>query len=247
MPMARRAESELYLPVKRFLEEQGYTVRAEVNGCDIVAVRGEDVVLVELKTTFNLALVFQGIDRQTVSDNVFLAVEAPRGRRSRTQGRDVRRLCGRLGLGLLFVHFPRSGEPQVEAACEPHVAAIRRNTRKKALLRQEFDRRSGDHNVGGSARRSNTGRPTVTAYRQDALRIARYIQRQGTVTPREVRVQLGIPGAPAVLQKNYYGWFTRVDRGVYSLSPAGIEGLQRFADVVGVLEQLEDATDAPEK
>ena len=35
------AEVALYLPVKAFLERQGYVVRGEVRGCDLVACRGD--------------------------------------------------------------------------------------------------------------------------------------------------------------------------------------------------------------
>ena len=43
-------ESDLYLPLKRFLESQNYEVKGEVHDCDTLAVRGkEDPVVVELK------------------------------------------------------------------------------------------------------------------------------------------------------------------------------------------------------
>ena len=68
-------ETDLYPPVKAFLEAQGYAVKSEVEGCDVVAIRGEEPpVIVELKAVFSLALVFQGIARQSVADNVYLAV-----------------------------------------------------------------------------------------------------------------------------------------------------------------------------
>ena len=41
-------ESELYLPVKRFLESQDYEVKGEVQDCDVLAVRdSEPPVVVE--------------------------------------------------------------------------------------------------------------------------------------------------------------------------------------------------------
>ena len=44
-------EDALYPPVKAFLEAQGYAVKGEVNGCDVVAVRDQEPpVIVELKT-----------------------------------------------------------------------------------------------------------------------------------------------------------------------------------------------------
>ena len=62
-------ESDLYAPVKALLEGQGYVVKGEVRGCDVVAVRaGEPPVIVELKRTFGLGLVLQGIDRLAASD-----------------------------------------------------------------------------------------------------------------------------------------------------------------------------------
>jgi hypothetical protein len=55
-------ETALYPTVKRFLEQLGFQVKGEVNGCDIVAVRdGEPprLVIVEMKLGFNLDLLLQ--------------------------------------------------------------------------------------------------------------------------------------------------------------------------------------------
>jgi hypothetical protein len=68
-------ESDLYAPVKALLEGQGYVVKGEVRGCDVVAVRGDEPpVIVELKRVFGLSLVLQGVDRLALSDRVYLAV-----------------------------------------------------------------------------------------------------------------------------------------------------------------------------
>jgi hypothetical protein len=64
-------ESDLNAPVKALLEGQGYSVKGEVRGCDVVAVRGDDPpVIVELKRTFGIALVLQAVDRLALSDAV---------------------------------------------------------------------------------------------------------------------------------------------------------------------------------
>ena len=61
-------EDDLYPPIKAFLEAQGYAVKAEVGDCDVVAIRsGEPPVIVELKTSFPLPLIPQGIARQVPS------------------------------------------------------------------------------------------------------------------------------------------------------------------------------------
>ena len=59
-------ETSLYLPVKRFLETLGFDVKGEICGCDLVALRGDSppvVVVGELKLSFKLDLVLQGVDR----------------------------------------------------------------------------------------------------------------------------------------------------------------------------------------
>ena len=120
-------EQTLYPPVKAFLEGQGYAVKGEVNGCDLVAIRSEEPpVIVELKTAFSLRLVFQGIKRQGLSDNVYLAVPPFSDRTTRRK--DALALCRRLGLGLLTVRLDPM--PFVEALLDP--APYRPRPRKPA-------------------------------------------------------------------------------------------------------------------
>jgi len=37
---------------------------------------------------------------------------------------------------------------------------------------------------------------------------------------------------------NHYGWFERVERGVYRLHPAGIEALGQYKERIPVLEEM---------
>jgi hypothetical protein len=63
MTAERRSETSLYQSVKRYLETLGFTVKGEVCGCDLVAIRGDEppvVVIGELKLSFSLDLVLQG-------------------------------------------------------------------------------------------------------------------------------------------------------------------------------------------
>ena len=102
-------EAALYSPVKQFLERQGYEVKGEVRGCDLVARRGDEPpVIVELKLRFNLPLVLQGVDRLALTERVYLAVPRPRAARPRAgplapERPEIRKLCRRLGLGLILV------------------------------------------------------------------------------------------------------------------------------------------------
>lgn len=120
--MAIRTETELYAPVKKFWEERGYVVRGEVQHCDLVAMRDGEMIVVELKRGFSVPLLVQGIDRQRLTDRVYMAIELPqRGRAPhRLQWSEVRRLCELLSLGLLTVRFYKTKrEPLVEVVCHP--------------------------------------------------------------------------------------------------------------------------------
>jgi hypothetical protein len=202
-------ETVLYEPVKALLEGQGYVVKGEIRGCDLVAVRGEEPpVVVELKRRFGLDLVLQGIDRLAMTDAVYVAV----GAWPRDQG-GVRALCRRVGLGLIVVTGGRA-----EVVVDPLPYRPRRNRGRTTRLLGEHQRRAGDPTPGGSVRR-----PIMTAYRQAALRCAELLE-AGVTTPREIRAA-GVPAAGRILRSDVYGWFERVDRGVYALSPRGCGAL----------------------
>jgi hypothetical protein len=226
-------ETLLYPPVKKFLEQCGYEVKGEVRGCDLVAQRADEPpVIVELKLRFNLALVLQGIDRLTLTERVYLAVPRPdaRHRRSRRLAPDsaeVRRLCRRLSLGLLLVG---TGKKPVEVLEEPVPYRPRTAKTRAARLLDEFARRVGDANAGGSV-----GVPVVTAYRQDALRCARALTITGPTRLARLRSATGVPRAARILQRNVYGWFNRLERGTYALTEDGRRALLRFADTVAAL------------
>ena len=70
-------ESQLFPPLKRYLEAQGYTVHGEVKNCDIVARRGEELLVVELKSAISLNLLIQAGERKELSDSVYIAVPVP--------------------------------------------------------------------------------------------------------------------------------------------------------------------------
>jgi hypothetical protein len=234
-PTGAVTEAALYRPVKRFLERCGYEVKGEVHGCDLVARRGaEPAVIVELKLRFNLALVLQGIDRLAVTEQVYLAVpRRPRGARGiMPDAPPVRRLCRRLGLGLILV-----GRDTVAVVEEPAPYRPRPARNRAARLIAEFERRAGDLNVGGRNRA-----PIVTAYRQDALLIAGALAAAaGPMRLAELRAATGLADAGRFLQRDVYGWFTRLSRGTYALSERGHAALGQFAEAVAALADLREA------
>ena len=234
------SEQDLYAPVKAFLEGQGYEVKSEIRGCDLVAQRaGEPPVIVELKTGFTLPLVLQGIDRLALSERVYLAVAvAARPARNslwRRERRGILKLCRRLGLGLLAVHESNGKEPPlVEPLLDPLPYRPRSNKQRLGLLLKEFAQRVGDPNTGGMNRR-----PIVTAYRQAALRCAVHLDQNGATKAAEVARATAVAQAARILQRDVYGWFHRIERGIYVLSPQGKAALEAFADVLPSLTDAE--------
>jgi hypothetical protein len=222
-------ESELYLPVKAYLEAQGYDVKAEIGDCDVMAVReGETPVIVELKTGFSLALVMQGVQRQTLFDHVYLAVPVSSERGWKLRYRDIIALCRRLGLGLLAVKTGSTHD--VEAHLDPGPYKPRKRSARAGRLLKEFERRVGDPNVGGSTRTTR-----MTAYRQDALRCAAHLNSCGPTKGSEVAKSTGVVRATPMMRADHYGWFEAVERGVYALTPKGEAGLTEHQQMVAEL------------
>ena len=219
-------ETDLYAPVRDFLAAQGFTVRAEVRGCDVTAQKGDHVLVVELKLGFTLDLLLQAIRRQRVADLVYVAVPRPATAAHEARLRENLPLLRRLELGLLVVDL-RAASPVLTVALQPVPFERRRDAKGRRALLRELALRSGDDNSGGSTRR-----PLVTAYRENALLVAAALARSGPLAPRELRAMgTGAKTLP-ILRNNVYGWFERVDRALYRLQPAGEMALQTYADVV---------------
>ncbi len=199
------SETELYAPIKAFLEQQGYHVKAEVGAADVVAVRdGNPPLIVELKQAFSLALLHQAVERLALTDLVYVAVPRPKDWKAL---RKNIRLCRRLGIGVLTV---RARDGLVEAHADPGPYAPRQSKPKQAALLKEFSRRRGDPNQGGA----RSGQ-VITAYRQDAEACRDYLIAHGACRGAEVAKATGVPNATRIMRDNHYGWFAPVQRGVY--------------------------------
>lgn len=216
-----RRESDLYGPIKVYLEKQGYEVKGEVGPADVVAKRGnEPLVIIELKLRPSLALYHQAIARLGVTDHVYIAIPRPSGRSAKRLLKDNLALCRRLSLGLVTVRE----DGRVEVHCDPGPYAPRRSASKAAKLLRAFEALRGDPNDGGATRHG-----IVTAYRQDALACAAYLAGTGPEKGASVARATGVAAATRIMRDNHYGWFNRVDKGVYALSEAGRKGLADWA------------------
>jgi hypothetical protein len=213
-----RRECDLSPPVQAYLAARGYTVRAEVNGCDITAIDGYNLIVVELKQRFSTDLLIQAIDRQRVADTVYVAIPADAVGKDRygKRWKGIEHLLKRLELGLILVHFaPDTDAPTaVEVVMHPlnEPKPRRKPALRRTILREIAGRQAGDYNVGGVTKRG-----ILTAYREQCIFIACCLDRYGPQTPAALRARGTSPKVQNILFRNVYGWFERQERGVYAL------------------------------
>jgi hypothetical protein len=216
-------ESDLYLPLKRFLETQSYEVKGEIHDCDVVAIRGREApVVVELKRSLNLDVVLQAVERLSLTPKVYIAVPKQCHAMS-TRRRHVIKLLRMLGLGLVVIDAQKE-RSSVEVRLDPGEYRPRRSKPRQERLLGEFTRRVGDPNLGGADRR----RGIMTVYRQRAIAIARLLQEGPPAKASHVAATLCDPKARDILYRDVYGWFERVSLGKYALTPRGQQEIQRW-------------------
>ncbi|MDO4799560.1 MAG: DUF2161 family putative PD-(D/E)XK-type phosphodiesterase [Bacillota bacterium] len=251
-----RKETDLYPYIKQWLLDRSCVVQAEVKDIDVAALyraEGDEelFIAVELKTRVSLELLLQAVDRLDVADLVYIAVPWS-GNEERIE--QVKKLCRRLGIGMLAVNL-RSVAPVAEElvapknngirltegeALPPDAASTLRTHRSKGNTRasklrnaaiREFLKRKSDVNIGGSR-----GTKLMTAYREESLYLLHLLD-QGAETTKQIKT-CGIKGSGRILSANYYGWFTmRTKDGTkhYGISPQGRQALADYADIVEYL------------
>ncbi|MCX7017142.1 MAG: DUF2161 domain-containing phosphodiesterase [Candidatus Sumerlaeota bacterium] len=130
--------------------------------------------------------------------------------------RGVQRLIRQLELGLILVEFEKGSAPRVRVVFHPLPYRRRKRSQARRAVIQEIAARSGDYNRAGSH-----GAKLMTAYRENAFLIACCLDRFGPLEPRQLRAMGAGAKTLSILYDNVYGWFERVDRGVYELSAQG--------------------------
>ncbi|MDD3393287.1 MAG: DUF2161 family putative PD-(D/E)XK-type phosphodiesterase [Anaerotignum sp.] len=212
-------ETDLYEPIRLFLENAGYQVQAEVKHCDVAAVKDGQTVIIELKMRFNLKLVYQGLERQSLTDQVYVAIPRPEKGQREKAWKDMLKLLKRLELGLITVALD-SPLQTVDVVLEPSDSLVRKNRKKQERLQAELENRQLAENVGGMTRRK-----IMTAYREKAIELCCIMEPLGQISLKELRELGKADKYAAMLRSNVYQWFERMEKGVYGLSPLGKEAL----------------------
>jgi hypothetical protein len=230
---SKRQETDLFLPIKAYLEAQGYQVYSEVRGADLLAKKGsekeEEWIAIEMKTKMSLKLLNQGVARQESFDSVYLALPLE-GSQAQIPGyKELRKTLVRLGLGMIVARFLRRGS-RVEILLHPGEEKRRSRPSKRQGMIREIDGRYAELNQAGEA----SVVEKFTAYKQQCLLIAWALEKAGPqgISPKDLR-RLDLPErCGALLGQNIYGWFDRIRRGTYTISEAGKIALQRNQKIV---------------
>lgn len=213
-------ERDLYLPIKYYLENLGYSVKAEVKNVDIIAAKDEKVIVIEMKTAITLKLLYQGCDRQRMFDNVYLAIPNPGYKVVRSKAfKEKTHIIHRLRLGLILVDTIKN---KVEVLLDPQEYVRKTNKRKQKLLMDEFNLRSKSINIGGVNKQK-----IMTSYKEQAIEIARALI-ASPLSTKEIRTITNIPKVTNILYDNYYHWFSHISRGVYGLTEKGRKEISKY-------------------
>ncbi len=229
--MDKIKESDLYEPVRDYLDSLGYDTKGEVLSCDIAAVKGDELIVVELKKGFTMELIYQALRRQRTADSVYVAVPLPKRGYKDAHYNDMVNLCKRLELGLILIGFTTGGKPQIDVAVNPTPAApVRRDKKKRMAILTEHSGRTGSVNTGGVTRRK-----IITVYKEQALYVAKILSENGELSARQVRELGGGDKTSSILRMNYYKWFMKTGSGkelTYRITEAGEQALVELGDLI---------------
>lgn len=233
-------EEDLYKPIYEYLSDLGYKVRSEVSHCDIAAVKGEELLVVEMKKNLNLDVILQATLRQKLADMVYVAVPKPGKELFSKRWNNLSYLLKRLQLGLMVVSL-KEDYSCVEVVFEPAVFDVVKNKKQSKKKRQnlikEFDARYGDFNTGGC-----TGKKLMTAYKEMAIHTACCLMKYGPLSPKTLR-KLGTDEkkTTTILRDNHYGWFEHKARGLYDINENGRQTVEGYTELykyyMGLIEE----------
>lgn len=222
-------EEDMYPIIYNYFTSLGYKVSAEVKDCDVVAIKEDTIIILELKKSLSLDLLVQSVKRQKLGDMTFLVIPKPKFP-TRTKYRDMMHLLSRLSLGLIYVSDDLN---ELTLALEPKELDLKRvrriNKAKVMNLKEEISLRKTNLNKGGQS-----GRTIMTAYREDCIKLLYILKELKTIAPRQGKA-LGIIKSQAILRDNYYGWFKKVSRGLYELTDLGLSDLNNYQSIISTL------------
>ena len=141
----------------------------------------------------------------------------------------IKKLLRCLETGLILVYFMKT-KTKIEIVLHPKEYNHRRQHKKKFQIIKEINGRFKEFNKGGSP--STVER--ITAYKQKSIQIAYLLNQYNESSPKQL-LKLGADKNTAkMLNQNIYGWFDKVQRGIYKLNIAGKKVLDEYPDLIEI-------------
>ncbi len=223
-------EVDLYEPIRSYFIDQGYAVQGEVNHCDLTAIKEDELIIVEMKLNLTVDLLVQAANRQRLTDQVYIAIPKPKYNLFSKKWKDICHLIKRLELGLILVSF-QDVEASMDIKITPvtfdRLKSMQRSKKKRNNVIKEANERFGDYNVGGS-----TKTKIMTVYKQNCIQIACLLDQFGSLSPKTLREMGTGEKTWTILHQNYYGWYSKVSRGIYTLSEKAKDELEHYPELV---------------
>lgn len=223
-------EKELYKPIKVLFEREGFIVDGEVKKIDMVCIKDDINVAVELKKELNLKVITQAAIRQKTMDIVYVGIYSPKSLYNK-QFKEKLYLLKRLGIGLIMVS-PKSLSAQVYK--DPTVTETKKykqqNKHKRDQIINEMSARRLKNNMGGINKAK-----IMSGYREDSLLVLNAAEKFDFVSGKEIKEITNINRATNIMYQNYYGWFEKISRGTYRVSDKGRKALHEYDSTIELL------------
>ena len=161
----------------------------------------------------------QATKRQRLTNQVYVAIPKPKISFRSKKWKDTCHLVRRLELGLIIVSFQEEvavAEIIFHPTSFDRKKSMQRSTKKRSDMLTEIAGRLSDFNIGGSSQTK-----IITAYKENCIHIACCFLHYGPLSPKSLREMGTGEKTFTILNKNYYGWFDRVSRGIYTINDTG--------------------------
>lgn len=218
-------ETILYQPIKSLLESFGFSVKGEIKDIDIFAIKDDVTLACELKNTITLKVIYQAMDRQKISDIVYIGIPIKALRSHKRDMKSFFYLLRRLEIGLIIVE---KGLARFELEPKPfHMEkSIKKSESRKKTIIKEFHERQNIITEGGTKGKK------ITNYRERGIKLLMALEGLSYATPKLLKAVTQVEDAYNILYHNYDGWFQKKEHGVYMLSDQGRKALFAYRDVL---------------
>ncbi len=206
-------EADMFPMLKQHFEQLNYKVNAEVKSCDLTAIKDGELIVVEMKTSLNITLLYQALERKKLTPYVFIAIPKPK-RDLRKNLHKMKNLLSKLQIGLIVVDIVNK---DVIRYLEPEEDGAKLNYKKKSQVLKEIGKREVDENIGGINKTK-----ILTGYKELGISLCCVMSLEKEITTHDLRNKYGFDkDVTGYLNKNFFAWFHKVGRGKYILSSRG--------------------------